>query len=208
MPFAISTTARPEAELSKAHAKSLLDVNTRQINLLLDSGYLPGLRLADVAPLTACPMLHSATPLTLLRAGTPYVSDTGRPVGMSVDYDEPTIVEALRKWWPVNGREQRVATSGHMLIAVGTFVVGLLAITGLDTEDPEADQDDPHGRVLDVSKSGHEFYRYAFKAHLVAHLPAIGEAVVLDNDPGDLEPLIAAMGTRIPPIGGGPVAFM
>ena len=177
---------KSELHLTAAQAAPLLGVGRRPLERLRHSGYLPDISLASIEELAKRPELRG---LPVLRMGDPDMDGDRRIGHERADSDEVTR-EAALGWW--GGQVDEVVDAGFLAIAVGGFVVGLLAIHGIQDS-----RIDPNG-----------YRRVRFDGALVARVEDLirGTHQLLEPSFGELANAI--LGNRVPNPPGGPIVLV
>jgi hypothetical protein len=179
--------------LSRVQAENLLGIGRHPLANLQATGALDELRADWVGALATRAWVRSDSPLVVVRSGRPAVDDDGRAVGWASSYTDFQVQESARKFWVSNS--DAVCDAGHILVAVSTWVVALLRVTGVEDEREHRTE---KGTVL---------RRIAYEASVVARVDDLvaGAARVCGPVPAELEPLLAAVGQRVASPPGAPL---
>lgn len=151
--------------LSKSMARQLLGVSAEGLNRLLETGALPDLAPSTVQELAARPHVGVISGvLPILRLGVPrLVTDLNeqagqRWIGYSIQWNDPTVLQAARKWWATN--PDTVVESEIIAATVSGFVVAVLRVFALEATVVYAHHDD-------WDKITTREHRHSFHAQLV-----------------------------------------
>jgi hypothetical protein len=136
----------------------------------------------------------------VLRTGSGSVDPAdGRPIGYSASMSDADVLEANRMWWRAD--PEKIISAGYLPVSVGSLIVALLRIDGLD-ESVRFDAPDKNGNP------GKEV-RHSFKATLVARYDADTDTTVMKT--GETDDTVVAHG--LPghfhrAVSGGPIAYL
>lgn len=199
-------SGRPSGHLSRRQAADLLEMNVQGIDKLLNSGYLPDLKLERLLTLAARPMLVAKGDQPVLRQGVKELAgpdDRREFIGESTDHDDDEVLEVDRMWWRCN--KDAVLAAGLLPVTMSGFPVTVLKI--LD-EEPRAQ------RYESVSASGRRIVevRYEFFAELAGRVRTLG---VPDADfvsptltPQERAVVVRFLSGRSAARSGGPMAYL
>jgi hypothetical protein len=126
-----------EEELKMREAARFLQCSGTPIAKAMAAGLIPDLKLSTVARVATIPVLTSAKmpngqPIPVLRVGpaTRDVEDGIRDYyGYRVDFDAHEMLAGCDRWWTPQGSGLILAARA-MIVACGTFCVGLAAVGG------------------------------------------------------------------------------
>lgn len=194
---------RPEpaaaSVLSRGEAASLLGVSVNTVAKLLESGFLPGLEASRVTALSRAPQVSvSAGVLPVLRTGAPTTpsreGDDRELIGAGVGMTDVQFLEAARQWWRCD--PAAVTSAGVLAIAVAGWVVGVLAVKGVQ-----------ESRAWKPGEVRHSFV--AELAGRVGTLDDRGSYRVMSSAPELAEVAARLLGARVQgAVSGGPIAYL
>lgn len=195
--------ARPEAAqasvLSRGEAASLLGVSVNTVAKLLDSGFLPGLEASSVMALSQAPQVRVTDGvLPVLRTGAPAAptreGDDRELIGAGASMTDVQFLEGARQWWRCDAGT--VTSAGVLVIAVAGWVVGVLAVHGV--------------QETRAWKPGE--VRHSFAADLVGRVGRLDDAGsfrVMTPVPALAELVARLLGARVQgAVSGGPIAYL
>lgn len=199
--YAIPGKFSEGAELNVKTAAATLDVPTRSVRMLLESGVLPDLNSKRIIELSGETVFVKSGGLQpVLRTGIADVDHAdNRPIGYGESMSDDDVLEANRKWWRAD--PEKLIAARYLPISIGGLNVALLGIRGLE-ESVRVDVLDKNG------KPGKEV-RHSFDAYLVAryHGPS-GKTVMMTSDPDDTKAAITLLGHFQRSVSGGPIAYL
>ncbi|WP_317621436.1 DNA-binding protein [Streptomyces sp. CBMA123] len=193
--------------MTTGQAGTALGCSIPTVKKLMATGVIPGVRdvgrqvfpLAALQQLQACPaadLTALGTPeVAVLRSDAPArVEEADREwIGFGTVLDEAQLLAALSGWWRCD--PARVAAGAVLPVTVAGFVVAVL--TGLAEWEGDGT----------VGTAG----RYRFpKARLAGYLTDLTAPAnaATPSDPEDLRLAGLLLGTRLPSVSGGPIAYV
>lgn len=181
-------------KLTRGEARRVLGLTRHPMDRLLDGGWLTT-RVDHVAALAARGWISSTRPLVILRVGAARM-DGDRPIGLDPRFSDDELLQACRQWWTCD--PHAVVDAGHLLVTVSTFVVALLAITGIEAES------------IVITSGGATVKRWSFEADVVARVDDLvyGDTSVLGQPRNPQSDLIQALGNRVPAPQGAPLIII
>ena len=182
--------------VSRAQAEQMLGLGRTGVTNLQAAHVLDDLRLQDVAALASRGWVSSSTPLAIVRCGKPTIDDDGRHIGWSQLYNPHVLLQASRQWWVSD--PDAVHELGHLLVTSSTFVVAVLAVTGVEKPN------------VHITPGGATVRRYSYQAQLLGNVTDLvagavhHDAAALGLHPERM-PLLATLGQRVPSPPGAPL---
>lgn len=167
-----------DEELKMREAARFLQCSGTPITKAMAAGLIPDLKLSTVAQVATIHVLTSAAtpdgqPIPVLRVG-PAAKDledgTRGYYGYHVDFDEREMLAGCDRWWTPQG-SGLILAAGAMIVACGTFCVGLAAV------------------AKEVREADEESGRLWYDGTLVGHLYGPGREVRITDEESPLAEL-------------------
>ena len=196
MKITLTDAAQSLPRLTRVQTMETLRVTRHPLDRLIASGFLPDTRVDRVAALATRSSVASDEPLVVVRTGLPGW-DGGRKIGLATGFTDVELLESTRQWWTCDLSE--VLDAGHILVSVAGWCVAVLELTG------------PDGAPRDViTDNGATVRRHAFAATLLARVDNLvtGEVRLLGIPGRRVEPVMAALGNRLPTPQGAPLIIV
>lgn len=189
------------AQLTVKAASDALGITPRQVRIILESGVLSDLDSEKVMRLASKSIFvpHKGNQPVLRTGSSGTDPEDGRPIGYSNSMTDAEVVEANRMWWRAD--PNKIISAGYLPISVGSLIVALLRIEGLD-ESVRFEAPDKNGNP------GKEV-RHSFKATLVARYDADSDTTVMKTgDTDDTVVALTLLGHFHRAVSGGPIAYL